>query len=131
MTKKWRSAESYLGNTAQARRNQRANLIPGNAWDKRHRKELRLECFWEDANLKDKRLFFENFENDRDLKDVPKEELKGKKDLDIWWDTILDFETKKDIYKEVMSWQDREFKIEHLKRMQKCLKKKIALSYKR
>ncbi|GAI82338.1 unnamed protein product, partial [marine sediment metagenome] len=69
-----------------------------NAWDKRHRKELRLECFWEDTNLKDKRMFFENFENDRDLKDVPKEELKGKKDLDTWWDSILDFEIKKDIY---------------------------------
>ncbi|MBA7563016.1 hypothetical protein ES695_11170 [Candidatus Atribacteria bacterium 1244-E10-H5-B2] len=126
MTKKWRSAESYLGNTAQARRNQRANLIPGNAWDKRHRKELRLECFWEYGDLNDKQMIYEGFENKRDIKDVPKKELKDEKLLDIWWGE-LDLEDKESINKEIISWQDREWKAEHSKRMQECLKKKLAL----
>ena len=126
MAKKWRSAESYLGNTAQARRNQRANLIPGNAWDKRHRKELRLECFWGFGDLNDKQMIYEGYENKRDIKDVPKKELKDEKLLDIWWGE-LDLEDRESINKEVISWQDREFKAKYLKHIQKCLKKKLAL----
>jgi hypothetical protein len=126
MAKKWRSAESYLGNTAEARRNQRANLIPGNSWQKRKTQELRLECFWEYAELESKQMIYENFENDRDYEKVDKKELKDEKYLDIWWDSF-DFEDKKLINKEVISWQKSEFRSEHLKRMQECLNKKLAL----
>ena len=129
MAKKFRNAQSYYGNTAEARRNQRANLIPGNSWQKREIKKLRLDCFWGYGELEGKLMIYEHFENERDIKDVPKKELKDEKYLDSWWDN-LDLEGKKLINKEVMSWQKPEFKSKHLKYMQKCLKKELALLYK-
>lgn len=130
MVKKWRSAESYYGNTAEARRNQRANLIPGNAWRKRKTRGLRLDCFWEDGDFGNRQMIYEDFVNGRDYEKVDKKELKDEKFLTDWWE-YLDLEDKKLIYKEVMSWQDPEFKARHLKRINKCLKKKLSLSYKR
>ena len=123
---KFRNAQSYYGNTAEARKRQRANLIPGNTWQKRRIKGLRFDCFWEYGELEGKQMIYENFENERDTKDVPKKELKDEKYLDIWWEN-LDLEERETINKEVMSWQKPGFKSEHLKRIQKCLKKKLAL----
>ena len=129
MAKKFRNAQSYYGNTAEARKRQRANLIPGNTWQKRRTKELRLDCFWEDLNLRDKRFIYEYFVNYRSLKDTPKKELKDKKFLDTWWNNKIDIETKKQTYKEVMSWQTPKFRAESLDRIIECIKKKSAVLY--
>ncbi len=126
MAKKFRNAQSYYGNTAEARKRQRANLIPGNTWQKRKISSLRLDCFWGYDELGGKQMIYEYFENERNIKDVPKKELKDEKYLDIWWEN-LDIEERKTINKEVMSWQKPGFRSKHLKYIQKCLKKKLAL----
>ncbi|MBA7519436.1 hypothetical protein ES705_11514 [subsurface metagenome] len=124
MFKKWRSAESYLGNTKQARINQRANLIPGNSWQKRRTKELRLGCWWELSTLKDKQSIFEEYENKRIYKDIPKEELKGRDYLNGWWGELV-LERKISIYKEAMSGLTKESRSEIYKDIEKCLKEKL------
>ena len=88
MVKK-RSAESYTGNTEEAKRRQRANLIPGNVWDKKHRKELRLNCWWWTLPLGNIQDIYELCENKRSLEDTPKEELKSEDFLDdVWWENL-------------------------------------------
>lgn len=85
--KSTRSAESYIGNTPEAKRKQRANLVAGNAWQKKHRKELKLNCWWWTLPLGNIQDIYENCENGRGLEDTPKEELKDEKFLDdIWWE---------------------------------------------
>ena len=124
MAKKFRNAQSYYGNTAEARKRQRANLIPGNPWQKRKTKELRLNCWWELSALKDKRFIFEKYENDRDSKSMPKEELKNEIYLNNWWRELV-LERKISIYKEIMSGLTKESRSEIFKDMEKCLKKKL------
>ncbi|MBA7586767.1 hypothetical protein ES695_11130 [Candidatus Atribacteria bacterium 1244-E10-H5-B2] len=127
MIKKWRSAESYLGNTKQARINQRANLIPGNSWQKRRIKELRLGCFWEIIPLKNRQEIFKAFENKRgfeEIKNMPKEELKGRDYLNGWWGELA-LESKISIYKKVMSGLTKESRSEIYRDMEKCLKGKL------
>ncbi|GAI76606.1 unnamed protein product, partial [marine sediment metagenome] len=104
---KKRSKESYYGNTPEARRRQRANLIPGYSWDKRNRKKLRLDCWWELSALKDKQSIFEAYENKRSYEDIPKEELKGRDYLNGWWGELA-LESRISIYKEVISGLTKE-----------------------
>ena len=56
---KFRNALSYYGNSPEMIKHQRDNLIPGNAWQKRRTKELRLNCWWEYGELGDKQRIFE------------------------------------------------------------------------
>lgn len=129
MTKKWRNAESYYGNTAGARKRQRANLIPGNTWQKRRTKELRLNCWWEDGSLGDKQFIFEGYENKRNLKDfdaMPKEELKDEEYLNSWWDSLSP-EDKKFIYRAMMDPLTPKEKTPILDHIQKCLEEKLTL----
>jgi len=126
---KFRNAESYYGNTEQAKRNQRGNLTPGNSWQKRKIGLYRLDCFWLDADLFAKQAIYEYFENDnRIIEDVPKRELRGEKHIDNWWNK-KDLEEKKSISKGVLSWQTQKFRTRHFKRMNKCLEKKLAVLY--
>ena len=81
---KFRNVLSYHGNSPEMIKHQRDNLIPGNAWQKRRTKELRLNCWWEYGELGDKQRIFEGYENKRDLKDIPKEELKNEEYLNNW-----------------------------------------------
>ncbi|GAH54528.1 unnamed protein product [marine sediment metagenome] len=124
---KFRNAQSYYGNTAEARKRQRANLIPGNPWQKRRTKELRLDCFWESIPLKNRQEIFEAFENKKDFKEIenmPKEELKDKKYLADWWDK-QELKDKKFIYKNEITAFTKELISWLLKDMEKCLKKKL------
>ncbi|GAI59623.1 unnamed protein product, partial [marine sediment metagenome] len=126
---KFRSAESYLGNSPQAKRNQRANLTPGNTWQKRRTKELRIDCYWSFGDLEDKQMTYEEFENERGADNVPKRELKHEKYIDNWWDN-LEIEVKEDIIKQILSWQTPKWKTRYFKRMNKYLEKKLAVLYK-
>ncbi|MBA7564860.1 hypothetical protein ES695_07785 [Candidatus Atribacteria bacterium 1244-E10-H5-B2] len=128
MGKKFRNAQSYYGNSEQARRNQRSNLTPGNSWQKREIKRLRLDCFWEYGELEDKQMIYENFENERDIGNVPKRELKQERYIDDWW-LGLEPEVKEDIIKKILSWQTQKFRTRHFKRVNKCLEKKLAVLF--
>ena len=121
---KFRSAQSYCGNTAEARKRQRANLIPGNSWQKRRTKELRLDCFWEIIPLKNRQEIFEAFENKGSYKSMPKEELKNEIYLNNWWGELA-LESKISICKEAMSGLTKEARSEIYKDVEKCLKKKL------
>ncbi|MBA7480867.1 hypothetical protein ES707_16330 [subsurface metagenome] len=124
MAKKWRSAESYYGNTAEARKRQRANLIPGNSWDKRHRKKLRLDCWWEVMPLGNIQEIYEMYVNKRVIEDTPKEEIKDEKYLDEWWEELT-IEDKEWIYKWDMKAYPKEIQSKILKDIYKLLEKKI------
>jgi len=121
---KFRNAQSYLGNTAEARKRQRANLTPGNAWDKRHKKEMRLNCWWEVFSLKDIQYIYEMYINERVIKDTPKEELKDEKFLNAWWEGLT-IEDKEWIYKWDLKAYPKETQSEILKEIYKCLEEKI------
>jgi len=125
MARKKRSKESYYGNTAEARKRQRNNLIPGgNIYQKRKISEARLCCWWELSALKDKQSIFEVYENKRSYKNVLKEELKNEIYLNNWWRELV-LERKISIYKEVMSGLTKESRSEIFKDMEKCLKGKL------
>lgn len=129
---KFRRAESYYGRTKQAKKNQRGNLIPGGSWQKKRTEELRLECWWEGADLDSKQFMFEGYENNRDPEDIPKKKLKDEKFLNNWWDSLelgnkREGEGKKWIYWWVMNWLEQELKTPILKHTQECLKEKLAL----
>ena len=124
MARKKRSKESYYGNTSEARRMQRDNLIPGDQKRRRKMQGARYDCWWEPSALKDKQSIFEAYKNDRDFKDVPKEELKSGDYLDNWWSELV-LESKISIYKKAMSGLTKESRSEIFKDMEKCLKKKL------
>ncbi|MBA7559258.1 hypothetical protein ES695_11400 [Candidatus Atribacteria bacterium 1244-E10-H5-B2] len=123
--RKFRSAESYYGNTEQARKNQRSNITPGNTWQKRKIGQLRIRLFWEDGGLELKQIIYEQFENERSIEDVPKRELRGEKYIDNWWDS-LSLEEKKSIRKEVLSWQTQKFRTRFFKCINRYLKEELA-----
>jgi len=125
MAKK-RSAESYTGNTPEAKKRQRANLVPGNIWAKKHRKELKLNCWWECADLESKQFIFEGCEKGRDVDKVAKDELQGEIELDYWWGN-LDIENKKRIYDLMIDPMDKEQKTSILDNVDECLKEKLEL----
>lgn len=124
MARKKRSKESYYGNTAEARRMQRDNLIPGDQKRRRKIQGARYDCWWEPSALKDKQSIFEVYENDRAFKDVPKEELKNEIYLNNWW-RELSLESKISIYKKRISGLTKEARAEIFKYMEKCLKEKL------
>ena len=124
MARKKRSKESYYGNTPESRARQRANLIPGGKDEGRKIQGVRYDCWWEPSALKDKQSIFEEYENDRDSKDVPKEELKSGDYLNNWWRELV-LESKISIYKKVMSKHTKESRSEIFKDMKKCLKRKL------
>ena len=124
MARKKRSKESYHGNTPEARRMQKDNLIPGDQKRRRKIQGARYDCWWEPSALKDKQSIFEKYENDRDSKDVPKEELKGEDYLNNWWGDLV-LESKISIYKKIMSRLTKESRSEIFKDMEKCLREKL------
>ncbi|MBA7592794.1 hypothetical protein ES708_34988 [subsurface metagenome] len=103
---------------------QRANLIPGDQKRRRKIQGARYDCWWEPSAVKDKQLIFEAYENDRDYKDVPKEELRSGDHLNDWWRELV-LERKISIYKKVMSGHTEESRSEIYKDMEKCLKGKL------
>jgi len=130
MAKKFRNAQSYYGNTAEARKRQRANLIPGNPWQKRRTKELRLDCWWEYGDLDDKRFIYEGYVGNKSLEEyqaMTENELKNEKYLNKWWENELNLEDKKHIYWSMMDPLTPEEKAPVLDHIQKCLKKKLAI----
>lgn len=125
MVKKKRTKSSYYGNTPEAIARQRQNLIPGNAWNKRQKKEMRLDCWLETLPLENIQEIYEQVENNRFLKETPKEELKDEEYLLDWWQE-KDVEDKENIYKYMMKnyflLEDREA---ILKIVYECLEEKI------
>ena len=121
---KKRSKESYHGNTPEARKMQKSNLIPGSQNERRKIQGVRYDCWWELSALKNKQSIFEKYENDRDSKDVPKEELKGEDYLNNWWGELV-LESKISIYKKAMSGLTKEARAEIFKDMEECLKEKL------
>ncbi len=123
MVKK-RSAESYTGNTAEARKMQRSNLIPGSKDERRKIRGARYDCWWELSAPRDKQSIFKTYKNNRDLKDVPEEELRSEDYLNNWW-RELSLKSKMSIYKKRMSGLTKESRSEIFKDMEECLKKKL------
>jgi len=121
---KKRSKESYCGNTAEARKMQRSNLIPGDQKRRRKIQGARYDCWWELSALRDKQSILKTYKNDRASKDIPKEELKGEDYLNNWW-RDLSLERKISIYKKVMSGHTEESRSEIYKDMEECLKEKL------
>ncbi|MBA7583975.1 hypothetical protein ES695_02325 [Candidatus Atribacteria bacterium 1244-E10-H5-B2] len=121
---KKRSKESYCGNTAEARKMQRSNLIPGGKDERRKIQVARYDCWWELSTLKDKQSIFEVYENKRSYKNVPKKKLKGRDYLNNWWRELV-LESKISIYKKIMSGLTKESRAEIYKDMEKCLKEKL------
>ncbi|MBA7499847.1 hypothetical protein ES704_02596 [subsurface metagenome] len=121
---KKRSKESYYGNTAEARKMQRSNLIPGGKDERRKIQGARYDCWWELSALKDKQSIFKTYKNDRASKDIPKEKLKGEDYLNNWWRELI-LESKISIYKKAMSGLTKESRSEIFKDMEECLKKKL------
>jgi len=124
MGKKFRSAESYYGNTPEARANQRANISPGNTSQKRKIGQLRIKLFWEYGDLESRRRIYEHFENGRVIEDVPKRELRGEKHINNWWDS-LSLEEKKPIRREVLRWQTQKFRTRFFKNINRYLKEEL------
>jgi len=123
---KYRSAKSYHGRTVELKENQRGNLIPGGPWQKKRNAALRLNCWWECADLDSKQFIFEGYVNERDPKDVSKKELKSEKYINAWWGE-LDLKEKKFIYKAIMEPLTPEEKAPILKNTRECLNEKLAL----
>ena len=124
MAIKKRSKESYCGNTAEARKMQRSNLMPGGKDERRKIQGARYDCWWELSTLRDKQSILKTYKNDRASKDIPKEELKGGDYLNNWWSELV-LESKISIYKKVMSGHTKESRSEIYKDMEKCLKEKL------
>jgi hypothetical protein len=121
---KKRSKGSYYGNTEEARKMQRANLIPGGKDERRKIQGARYDCWWELSTLRDKQSIFKTYKNDRASKDIPKEELRSGDYLNNWWSELV-LESKISIYKKVMSGLTEESRSGIYKDMEKCLKDKL------
>lgn len=116
---KKRSKESYYGNTPEARKMQRSNLIPGGKDERRKIQGARYDCWWELSALRDKQSILKTYKNDR-----ASEELRSGDYLDNWWGD-LSLESKISIYKKVTSRLTKESRSEIFKDMEKCLKEKL------
>ncbi len=104
---------------------------PGNPWREKVEK-LRLDCWWEGADLGSWRYIFEGYENNRDSKDVPKEDRKDRKFLNAWWNHLKlgnrrKGEGKRFIYWWIMDPLPPEQKDPILKDTEECLNEKLAL----
>lgn len=124
---KFRNAQSYYGNTEEARKRQRANLIPGNSWQKEKTKELRLDCWWEVLPLGNAQEIYEAYKNKRDVEDIPKMELKDDKFLNDWWTEELTIENKEFIIKTCKGTWRKEDEETQKNNMYECLKEKLAI----
>jgi len=122
--KRKRTKSSYYGNTPEMIKIQRLNITPGNAWDKRHKKEMKLNCWWEIADLDSKQIMYEGYQNKKDIEDVPKKELKDEEFLNEWWPE-LEIEDWEYIYKVMMKELTKEHKASILKNVYECLEEKI------
>lgn len=123
MTKK-RSRTSYHGNTPEMIKHQRLNITPGNAWDKRRKREMKLNCWWEGADLDSQQFIYEGYQNKRETDDVPKEGLKDEEYLYEWW-SELEISDWEYIYKVIMKELTKEHKARILKNVYECLEEKI------
>lgn len=128
--KKKRSKSTYYGKTRESIERQRMNLTPGNTFAKRRKREIRLDCWFKEAfDLEDRQCIYEGFVNDREpakMTNEEKKELKNEEFLNDWWDSEVELDQKRLIYKEVMgNWFNPKDKEEILKDMYECLKKKI------
>jgi len=104
---------------------------PGNTWQGKKEK-LRLDCWWEGADLESKQFMFEGYENNRDIEDTPKGELKTEEYLDKWWNSLelgsrRKCEGKKFIYWSIMDPLTPEEKAPILKHTQECINEKLSL----
>lgn len=124
--KSTRSAESYTGNTEQAKINQRRNLIPGNAFNKRWIREMKLDCWWEDGDLPSKQFIYEGCEKGRDIDKVPKDELTDEIEMYSWWRS-LDIKNKKSIYDLMMIELSGGQKAQILANIEECVKEKLEV----
>lgn len=125
---KYRRADSYYGRTGEAKENQRRNLIPGGPWQKKSVENFRLICWWEIADIGSKRFIYEGFANKRDIKDVPKGELKSEEFINGWWGE-LELEDKIYLYWAIMDPLPPEEKVSILKHIHKCLEGKKLNNY--
>ncbi|MBA7587506.1 hypothetical protein ES695_03650 [Candidatus Atribacteria bacterium 1244-E10-H5-B2] len=103
---------------------QRSNLIPGSKDERRKIRGARYDCWWELSAPRDKQSIFKTYKNNRDLKDVPEEELRSEDYLNNWW-RELSLKSKMSIYKKRMSGLTKESRSEIFKDMEECLKKKL------
>jgi len=125
MTKKRiRTKSSYYGNTIEAQKAQRLNLTPGNAWDKRNRKELKLDCWWWTFPLGNCQDIYEMYINKRTIEDTPKGELKDEEYLDDWWEELI-IKDKEFIVKACKGTYRDEDEKEHKKDIYEMLEEKI------
>jgi len=143
MTKKRkRTKSSYYGNTPEMISHQRMNITPGNSWDKRHRKELKFDCWWRVMPLGNMQEVYEDCVNHRiitfhfedepvdliekyDIQDASKLKLKDEEYLDNWWENDVELEDKKFYYKNQMDAFSKETRSEIFKDMYECLEEKI------
>ena len=121
---KKRSKESYCGNTAEARKMQRSNLIPGSQNERRKIQGARYDCWWEPSALRDKQSILEAYKNKRSYEDIPKEELKSEDYLNSWW-RGLSLKSKISIYKKAISRLSKESRSGIYRDMEECLKRKL------
>ena len=103
---------------------------PGNTWQK-EKEGYRLDCWWQDGNLRDKQHIFEGYENSRSLEDTPIKELKTEEYLDKWWNSLelgnkRKRGSKKFFYWAIMDPLSKEEKAPILKDVEKCLSRKLA-----
>ncbi len=104
---------------------------PGNTWQK-EKEGLKLDCWWQNGYLADKRFIYEGYVNSRRFEDTPKGELKSEKFLDNWWNgselgNKRKRGSKKFFYWAIMDPLSKEEKAPILKHIRKCLAKKVAL----
>ncbi|RXG65863.1 hypothetical protein ES695_05800, partial [Candidatus Atribacteria bacterium 1244-E10-H5-B2] len=116
---KKRSKKSYCGNTAEARKMQRSNLIPGSQNERRKIQGARYDCWWEPSALRDKQSIFEAYKNKRSYEDIPKEELKSEDYLNSWW-RGLSLKSKISIYKKAISRLSKESRSGIYRDMEEC-----------
>ena len=119
---KIRTRSSYWGKTKEAIKRQRSGLILGS--QKREGQEIRYSCFWEISTLDDKQFIFYG-RMDRNIKYIPKKELKSEAWLDNWWNR-QELEEKKHLYWSIMEPFSQEEKAPILNDIQECMEKKLA-----
>ncbi|MBA7528979.1 hypothetical protein ES705_21171 [subsurface metagenome] len=109
---------------------------PDNTWQK-EKEKLKLDCFWECGDLREKRFIFEGYESNRSLEDLEamtEKESKTEEYLDKWWSNLelgnrckRKGEGKRFIYWAMMDPLSKEEKAPILESMRECLAKKVAL----
>ena len=107
---------------------------PGNTWQK-EKEKLRLDCWWEDGGLEDKRFVYEGYTSHKSLEDLEamtEKESKSEGFLNDWWASLelgskRKRKGKKYIYWAMMDPLSKEEKAPILEHIQECLSRKLAL----